>query len=105
MPDQNGISFLIEGKEYQLDDLELGELEWLEEELGANIEEAIKSSPMKAAVRVVCLVKRREDPSFSLDDARKLKLTIFDGDQAAADPPSGAGKPASSRRAKSGATS
>jgi len=66
----------IEGKTYAIDDFELGELEWIEEEMDCPLDE-ISMSSMKAAVRFVYVIKRRDDPDFTLDDARKLKISIF----------------------------
>ncbi len=75
----------IEGKSYAIDDFELGELEWIEDELGCTLDEVDPHS-MKAAVRFVYLIKRRDDPDFTLDDARKLKVSVFaDPEDARAD--------------------
>jgi hypothetical protein len=41
---------------------------------------------MKAAVAFVYLIKRRDNPAFTLDEARKVKMTAFedvDADEAA----------------------
>lgn len=107
MSDESGLAFQIEGRTYLLDDFELGELEWLEEQFdGMAIEEAVKARPMKAAVCVVYIVRHREDESFTLEDARKLKLTVFDdGAENGGPPPKPARAAGSSRRAKSGAAS
>ena len=70
------MSIQLDGKSYSIDDFELGELEWLEDELGSTLDE-INPSSMKAAVRFVYLIKKREDPEFTLDDARKLPLNVF----------------------------
>lgn len=71
-----GMKIHIEGQVYDLDDFELGEMEWLEDELGSLADEHLRS--MKAAVRFVTVIKRRENPEFTVDDARKMKLTVFD---------------------------
>jgi hypothetical protein len=109
-PVDDGLKFVIEGKEYAFDDFELGELEWLEDELDGDILQALRERPMRASVRFLYVIKHRENPEFTLEDARKLKLTIFDevehqngnGNGATSDPPT---KPRRSTRAKSGATS
>ncbi len=67
----------LEGKVYKIDDFELGELEWLEDELGCTLDE-IPATSMKAAVRFVYLIKHRDNPDFTMDDARKLKVSVFD---------------------------
>jgi hypothetical protein len=66
----------IEGKSYAIADFELGELEWLEDELECTLDE-VNPASMKAAVRFVYLIKRRDDPEFTMDDARKLKVSVF----------------------------
>ena len=55
MPD--AMTIQLDGKTYSLDDFELGELEWLEDELGAPLDE-INPSSMKVAVRFVYLIKK-----------------------------------------------
>lgn len=82
--DDDQITITFEGKTYTLDDFEIGELEWLEEELGIYFNDigrdedttrAIQS--MKAASRLVLVLKRRDNPEFTLDEARKTKLRVF----------------------------
>lgn len=79
MPD-NPLSFQLEGKTTTIDDFTLGELEWLEDECGASLDK-VDFSSMKVAVRIVYLLKKREDPDFTLDQARELKLSIFDEEE------------------------
>jgi hypothetical protein len=74
MPD--ALTIHLDGKPYSIDDFELGELEWLEDELGDTLDQ-INWNSMKAATRFVYLIKRRDDPDFTLDDARKIKLQAF----------------------------
>lgn len=81
----------IEGKAYAIDDFELGELEWLEDELGMTLDE-VNWSSMKAAVRVVYLIKRRDNPEFSLEDARKTSLRVLT-DEEEPKKPAGAKRP------------
>jgi hypothetical protein len=79
----DGISFNLEGKDYNLDDFELGELEWLEEELGfsfaslesGNQQAAEALASMKSVTRIVYLIKKRDDPEYTLEQARKIKLS------------------------------
>lgn len=80
----------IDGTEYELDDFELGELEWLEDHLGKPITDFSVLSSMKAAVGLVYLVKKRENPAFTIDEARRMKITsVFqapeEADQASAE--------------------
>jgi hypothetical protein len=74
----SGITIHIEGAEHRLDDFELGDLEWLEEYLGTTLDDNAAMNSMKAAVGLVYLIKRKDDPSFTLDQARKVRLSVFD---------------------------
>lgn len=96
------LTITFEGKSYTLEDFELGELEWLEEQLGFYFNEigpggspdanrAILS--MKASVHLVYVIKKRDDPKFTLGDARKVKLSVFAT-------PNENGKPAKARPTK-----
>lgn len=75
MADQMTITF--EGKEHSLDDFELGDLEWLEEYLGTTLADEKAMGSMKAAVAFVYLIKRQDDPEFTLEQARKTKMSVF----------------------------
>lgn len=75
-------SLTIDGKEYEFDDLELGELEWLEDYIGKPLTDLNNLSSVKASVGIIYIVRRRENPEFTLDDARKTKMTaIFGADE------------------------
>jgi hypothetical protein len=63
----------VNGKAYDLDDLELGELEALEDFMGAPIGELSLGS-VKATIYLVYLIKRRENPEYTLDNARGEKF-------------------------------
>lgn len=76
---QDALTFHIEGKAYRFDELTLGEIEFLEEELGAGVGE-IDFRSAKAIIRVVYLLKRREDPEYTLDRARGVQLTALEGE-------------------------
>lgn len=96
MPD--ALTIHLDGKAHSIDDFELGELEWLEDELGTTLDE-INWNSMKAATRFVYIIKRRDDPTFTLDDARKIKLQAFnqpdpEPEPAAKKRPTRAAKPA-----------
>lgn len=92
-----GVTFTMEGKSYDLDDFELGELEWLEEYIGRPLmgdDNALYS--MKTMVGFVFLVKKRDDPAFTVEQARLIKLNVLEpGDEAEAE-----GKPAKRRPTK-----
>jgi hypothetical protein len=74
----DGIRIHFEGNTYPLEDFTLGELEWLEDHMGAPLSDAQALQTMKAAVGVVYLIKRREEPEFTLDQARETKLATLD---------------------------
>lgn len=97
-----GMKIHVEGKVYDMDDFELGELEWLEDEVGSLADENLRT--MKAAVRFVTIIKRRDNPEFSIDEARKLKLTVFDEPETEEKRPTRAAR-GKSTRAASGASS
>lgn len=69
------MTFEFEGKSYALEDFPLGDLEWLEEELGPLPDADFTS--FKAMTRVVTIIKRQSEPDFTLEEARKLKLSVF----------------------------
>jgi hypothetical protein len=62
-----------------LDDIELGELETIEDVAGAEAVEAMMAGRMtaKAVVAVAYVVKRRENPAFTIEDARKIKVNAL----------------------------
>lgn len=76
----------VNGKAYDLDDLELGELESLEDFMSAPIGELSLGS-IKATLYLVYLIKRREKPDYTLDDARSEKFVAvkWGGDDEEAD--------------------
>ena len=96
MADDNDLKIVIEGKEYAIDDFTLGEIEWIEDELGATLDE-INPYSIKAAIRFVTVIKRRDNPQFTVDDARGIKLSVFD--QAEQKPPKAAAKRPTKRAA------
>src|SRR6478609_6572189 len=81
MADDN--TLIIEGKEYAFDDFELGDLEWLEDFLGKPLTDLGNLNSVKAGIGLVYLVRRREDPAFTVDQARKVKASaLFSGETA-----------------------
>lgn len=62
------------------DDLELGELEDFEEATGLDFTQMKpgKALPVKALTALVWIVKRRTEPDFTIEDARKMKLSTVD---------------------------
>jgi hypothetical protein len=91
----DGVKVHIDGKAYDLEDFELGELEWLEEYIGASLNDDDALRSMKTAVAFVYLLKKRDDPEFTIEQARKIKLSVFDEAET-----NGNGKPAKRRPTK-----
>jgi hypothetical protein len=101
--DDDGIRVHFEGRTYPLDEFTLGELEWLEEHLGASMNDVQVLQTMKAAVGVVYLIKRRDDPAFTLEQAREVKLATLDAPDTSEDAEEpGAGPPRRPTRAAKG---
>lgn len=85
----------INGKQYTLDpdDLELGEVELLEEEMDCALDK-IDFGRAKAMRVLVFILLKREDPEYTMEQASKLKLGSF------VEPEEGAKRP--TRAARSG---
>jgi hypothetical protein len=96
----DGVKIHIEGTAYDLEDFELGDLEWLEEYLGASLSDPQALNSMKAAVGFVYMVKRRDDPNYSLEQARKVKLAAIDAPE---DEPEAPKRPTGGARSKKSA--
>lgn len=61
------------------DDLTLGEIEDIEKAAGQPFAKMMEGGfTASALVAVVYVVMRRDDPSFTIDDARRLKLGSLD---------------------------
>lgn len=61
---------------FELDELSLDELEMLEEITGLPFDECLVEGKPKAKVMkaFACIVKRREDPEFTVEQAGALKI-------------------------------
>ena len=72
------IRLTIDGREYSLDpdDLELGEVELLEDELDASLD-SIDFTRAKAMRVLVYLLVHRDNPKFTMEDAARLKLSAL----------------------------
>lgn len=71
------------------DDLTIGDLEDFEEIVGASIDDAFqdgKSVSTKTLKAVVFITKRRDNPDFTLEDARKVKVSELVLEPSKADP-------------------
>ena len=62
----------IDGTEYSLDDLELGEVAEFEDLTGTTLENADWTSA-KTLIPIVWIIKRRSDASFTQEDAGKVR--------------------------------
>lgn len=104
--DDNAFKISIDGKTitFDVDDLELAEVELLEEHMDAAIEE-IDFGRAKALRVLVYLLLHRQDETFTLEDAGHIKLGQFaePNGNGAVEAPKRPTKAA--RAAKSGATS
>jgi hypothetical protein len=62
-----------------IDDMDLGELDDIEEIAGPEASALMMSGRMtaKALIAVAYVVKRRDNPSFTIEDARKIKVTAL----------------------------
>lgn len=79
MPAQTNVTtFLISGKEYEFDpdDLELGEMDFIESELGCVLSD-VDWRRAKAAICVAYVILRRENPNITLDEVSKLRNADF----------------------------
>jgi hypothetical protein len=88
-----GLQFSMDGKSYDIDDFELGDLEWLEDHIGMPLTSDGALNSMKTMVGFVYLIKRQENPQFTLEEARQVKLSTLDAGDTA-DAAEGEGKPA-----------
>lgn len=70
-----GLQIHIDGTAYDFDEFALGDLEWLEDYIGSPLADPAALNSMKAMVGFVYLVKRREDPAFTIDQARNVKMS------------------------------
>lgn len=76
MPDKETVSI-------DFDDLTLGEADDFEQASGMSAQEAValaakkKPLPVKALIALVWIIKRRDDPKFTLEDARSIKVAEF----------------------------
>ena len=76
-----------------VNDLTLGEVEFFEEESGLTLNDLQDGSMnSKAIIALVCVVERRKNPEYTMDDARKVKLSEF---SVGADPTTGEDESAS----------
>lgn len=69
-----GFVVWIDGKRYTLEDFTLEEAELLEDTFDCPIDE-IDFGRAKAVRMLIWIVKRREDPSFTLEDAGKIRVS------------------------------
>ena len=96
---------LAQIEKFDVNDLELGEAADMEDEFGCRIDE-IDFGTTKAMAYMLYLIRRREDPAYTLDDARKIKLSAFNEEpNGNGDRPTKAAPKGGKKRAASGARS
>lgn len=101
------IELTIDGKVYSELDLTLGDMEELEEMLGVSLGET-DITRVKNLTIVVFIFMRSQQPSFTLEDARKVKVGSLMAGGEQSPPDAAAAKPATqarSGRARSGSRS
>lgn len=59
---------------FSMDDITLGEMIDVEEELGKPLSVVFEEGQAKATAVVAWILKRRDDPTFTLADARRLTI-------------------------------
>lgn len=70
---------IVDGTAYALGDLELGELGELEDHVGLPMD-AISFGSAKVIAYVIYLVRRRDNPKYTLDDASHIKISAITSD-------------------------
>lgn len=66
----------FDGVEYEVESLELGELEWLEEDLEKDFDE-INFGAARTVLRIVWLFQKRDQPDLTLDDVRRRPISML----------------------------
>lgn len=69
---------VINGHEYRLDDFELGELVELEDYTGQPMD-SLEYGSARVMAFMLYLVRRRDDPAFTLEDALKIRISQVGG--------------------------
>jgi hypothetical protein len=59
-------------------ELTLGELAELEETMGASLQSVMENSQARGMAAIVWLIRRREDPAFTLADALNIRMGDLD---------------------------
>ena len=66
----------------------LGEIEQFESDAGMGWDEFIDGkSGVRTTMALICLQERRKNPDYSMSDARLVRVSDIDTDEAVADPP------------------
>jgi hypothetical protein len=104
--DEDALKLHIDGTQYSIDadDLELWEVEILEDACNQPLE-YIDFSRAAAVRALVFIVKHREDESFSMADARRLKVSRLGAPEPDPTPTPEPEKPAAKKRPTKAATS
>lgn len=87
-----------------VNDLTLGEVEVFEELSGQSIEDLMGGSiTTKALLALITVTQRRENPDYSMDDARRVKISELE--MRDVDPTEQAAPSQSGRRSRTGSAS
>ena len=84
----------FEGNTYELEDFTLGELAWMEQHAGCDLDQM---SNFTAAVVFITAIRRRTDPNAKVEDVENIKLRDLDDDPEAAET-NGAGKKGAAKK-------
>ena len=77
-----------------LNTLTLGELEEFEEKSGTTLEEfGNGKASTKATIALIYIQEKRSNPAYTMDDARKIRLTEIEVAEEAANPTKAVRKP------------
>lgn len=98
-------SFTLDGEQYELDDFDLGELEWLEEYVQRPLTSIENFLSLKAASGLLYLVRKRKNPDLTIEEHRKLKATAIFGEPEPDEPSEDKKSPAAKRPPKPAAQS
>ncbi len=72
-------TFTLDGEKFELDDFDLGELEWLEDYIERPLVEIQNFMSLKVMSGMLFLVRKRKNPALTLEEHRKLKATALFG--------------------------
>ena len=102
-PNDDGIRLVIAGKTYEVDpdDLTLGEIEIIEDVCDESIQD-IDFTRARALIALAYTLIHRENPAFTMEDARKMKVGALGEAEPEPEPEKPAGRKRPTPAAKRG---